>query len=33
MNVSLASQLEQFVDEKVKSGLYFTATGGVEIGS
>ena len=26
MNVSLTSQLEQFVDEKVKSGLYFTAS-------
>ena len=26
MNVSLTSQLEQFVEEKVKSGLYFTAS-------
>jgi len=26
MNISLTSQLEQFVDEKVKSGLYFTAS-------
>ncbi len=26
MNVSLTSQLEQFVNEKIKSGLYFTAS-------
>jgi antitoxin ParD1/3/4 len=26
MNVSLTSQLEQYVEEKVKSGLYFTAS-------
>jgi len=26
MNVSLTSQLEQFVNKKVKSGLYFTAS-------